>query len=251
MYKKLFETLVKAFRQAKGRNPEGLDLIKIKQQAAEEARQAEKIIKFPESRITDPFKPRPGDEAYNKLIDPKSDIGQKLAKLREESGGITSIKTKKPTQFVDDVEFDEKETNFISNVIQNRPGFNLKLAEDLKKGTLKTEGDKMYTPEQRKKLLRDLKSIMKNEEYVARYTDEFADMDINPTDVSFEEFFAKGGKVKKSLREKIISAVGGPAALEAELGLSGILELYNILGMPLAKGGSVKESKGLDYLLGE
>ena len=228
MYKKLFETLVKAFRQAKGRDPEGLDLIKIKQQAAEEARQAEKIIKFPESRITDPFKPRPGDQA-----------------------GITSIKTKKPMQFVDDVEFDEKETNFISNVIQNRPGFNLKLAEDLKKGTLKTEGDKMYTPEQRKKLLRDLKSIMKNEEYVARYTDEFVDMDINPTDVSFEEFFAKGGKVKKSLREKIISAVGGPAALEAELGLSGILELYNILGMPLAKGGSVKESKGLDYLLGE
>lgn len=53
--------------------------------------------------------------------------------------------------------------------------------------------------------------------------------------------FKKGGSVKKSIREKIIDFVGGPSAAAAELGLEGILQIYDLLGMPLfAKGGLAK-----------
>ena len=48
MYKKFFDLLVTKYRKVEGSNPEGLDLLKIKQKAAEEVRQQEKIIKFPE-----------------------------------------------------------------------------------------------------------------------------------------------------------------------------------------------------------
>ena len=53
--------------------------------------------------------------------------------------------------------------------------------------------------------------------------------------------FKKGGSVKKSIRERIINLVGGPSAAAAELGLEGILQIYDLLGMPLfAKGGLAK-----------
>ena len=53
--------------------------------------------------------------------------------------------------------------------------------------------------------------------------------------------FKKGGSVKKSIRERIINLVGGPSAAAAELGLEGIIQIYNLLGMPLfAKGGLAK-----------
>lgn len=48
MYKKFFDLLVTKYRKVEGSNPEGLDLLKIKQEAAEKVRQQEKIIKFPE-----------------------------------------------------------------------------------------------------------------------------------------------------------------------------------------------------------
>jgi hypothetical protein len=53
--------------------------------------------------------------------------------------------------------------------------------------------------------------------------------------------FKKGGSVKKSIRQRIINLVGGPSAAAAELGLEGIIQLYDLLGMPLfAKGGLAK-----------
>ena len=53
--------------------------------------------------------------------------------------------------------------------------------------------------------------------------------------------FKKGGSVKKSIRERIINLVGGPSAAAAELGLEGIIQIYDLLGMPLfAKGGLAK-----------
>tara|TARA_R100000008_G_C3570807_1_gene162002 strand:+ start:125 stop:382 length:258 start_codon:yes stop_codon:yes gene_type:complete len=48
MYKKFFDLLVIKYRKVEGSDPEGLDLLKIKQEAAEKVRQQEKIIKFPE-----------------------------------------------------------------------------------------------------------------------------------------------------------------------------------------------------------
>jgi len=55
---------------------------------------------------------------------------------------------------------------------------------------------------------------------------------------------ADGGKVKKPFRSKVVDFLGGPAVVGAELGLSGLLEVYNILGMPLMKdGGKVKKKR--------
>ncbi|MDC0605576.1 hypothetical protein OAO63_02895 [Nitrosopumilus sp.] len=55
---------------------------------------------------------------------------------------------------------------------------------------------------------------------------------------------AGGGKVKKPFKSKVVDFLGGPAVVGAELGLSGLLEVYNILGMPLMKdGGKVKKKR--------
>ena len=52
---------------------------------------------------------------------------------------------------------------------------------------------------------------------------------------------AGGGKVKKPFRSKVVDFLGGPAVVGAELGLSGLLEVYNLLGMPLMKDGGIME----------
>ena len=55
---------------------------------------------------------------------------------------------------------------------------------------------------------------------------------------------AGGGKVKKPFKSKVVDFLGGPAVVGAELGLSGLLEVYNLLGMPLMKdGGKVKKKR--------
>ena len=74
--------LLRAFRKEMGRSPTPgeLDMLKRK---AKEMEQSDKIIPFPpggRDRV-DPFKDRP--EPFNKLIDPKSDTGIKLGKVRE------------------------------------------------------------------------------------------------------------------------------------------------------------------------
>ena len=61
--------------------PKGLDLLKIKMKARQKAIDSQKVVEFPKDKITNPFKPRP--EPYNKLINPKSDTGIKLGKVRE------------------------------------------------------------------------------------------------------------------------------------------------------------------------
>ena len=52
--------------------------------------------------------------------------------------------------------------------------------------------------------------------------------------------YEAGGMKKRSILERLVEKLGGPDLLKAELGLSGLLELYNVLGMPLmADGGRI------------
>ena len=53
--------------------------------------------------------------------------------------------------------------------------------------------------------------------------------------------YGSGGKVKKPFKSKVVDFLGGPAVVGAELGLSGLLEVYNLLGMPLMKDGGIME----------
>jgi hypothetical protein len=80
------------------------------------------------------------------------------------------------------------------------------------------------------------------EDMYEQYVFEMTEQGVQP--MSFSEFLAQaeagmasGGKVKKPFSSKVVDFLGGPAALEAELGLSGLLEVYNVLGMPLMKNG--------------
>ena len=58
-YGQVYQKLVNGYRKVKGKDPAGLDLIKIKLEAAEKIRNSEKVIKFPEKAITDWTKERP------------------------------------------------------------------------------------------------------------------------------------------------------------------------------------------------
>jgi len=58
-YGQVYQKLVNGYRKVKGKDPAGLDLIKIKLEAAEQIRNSEKVIKFPEKAITDWTKERP------------------------------------------------------------------------------------------------------------------------------------------------------------------------------------------------
>ena len=74
--------LLRQFRKNYGREPSFDELRTLGNQAKEiEKLDRGQVIPFPETRITDPFTPRP--EPFNKLIDPKSDTGIKLGKVRE------------------------------------------------------------------------------------------------------------------------------------------------------------------------
>ena len=80
-YLRALQLLTQAYKAARGAMPKGLDLLKLKMKARQKAIDSKKVIEFPKERITNPFKPRP--EPYNKLINPKSDTGIKLGKVRE------------------------------------------------------------------------------------------------------------------------------------------------------------------------
>ena len=65
-YLRALQLLTKAYRAAKGRMPEGLDLLKLKQKARQKAIDAKKVIQFPKDKITPFYKPRP--EGIQNLI---------------------------------------------------------------------------------------------------------------------------------------------------------------------------------------
>ena len=58
-YLKALELLTRAYKAARGRMPEGLDLLKIKQKARQKVIDAKKVIQFPKDKITPLQKPRP------------------------------------------------------------------------------------------------------------------------------------------------------------------------------------------------
>ena len=53
--------LTKGYKKATGKEPDGLDKLKIKMEAAEKVKQQNVVTEFPKDKITDPFKPRPGE----------------------------------------------------------------------------------------------------------------------------------------------------------------------------------------------
>ena len=75
-YLQALNLLVRAYKSARGVMPKGLDLLKLKMKARQKVIDANKVIKFPPERITNPFKPR------NQIAGSKREKGLEVAKDR-------------------------------------------------------------------------------------------------------------------------------------------------------------------------
>ena len=94
--------LTKGYFKATGKQPDGLAKLKIRLEAAEKVREQEKVIQFPKDRITDWWKPRPGDTTPIKkettledLLKGKSHIderGRKWTFKKRTEGEVVPIK---------------------------------------------------------------------------------------------------------------------------------------------------------------
>jgi hypothetical protein len=68
-YSELLDYARNAYKQIMGVFPEGIDNISIKQAAKEAAENRSKVVEFPKDKITDPFKPRPGEGELSVTIE--------------------------------------------------------------------------------------------------------------------------------------------------------------------------------------
>jgi hypothetical protein len=68
-YSELLDYARNAYKQIMGVFPEGIDNISIKQAAKEASENRSKVVEFPKDKITDPFKPRPGEGELSVTIE--------------------------------------------------------------------------------------------------------------------------------------------------------------------------------------
>jgi hypothetical protein len=151
---KFIKELVNGYRKVKGKDPTGLDLIKIKLEAAEQIRNSEKIIKFPEEKITPFYEGRPSKG-------PQADVKKFPTKNKPAAQTYSS-------DFLDLLE----EFNKIS---KNQPslaeitGVSNKYPE--KTGIVKSTIELLESKDP-KSLSRELQKIMKREGTYVDYSDE-------------------------------------------------------------------------------
>jgi hypothetical protein len=153
-YGQVYQRLVNGYRKVKGKDPTGLDLIKIKLEAAEQIRNSEKIIKFPEEKITPFYEGRPSKG-------PQADVKKFPTKNKPAAQTYSS-------DFLDLLE----EFNKIS---KNQPslaeitGVSNKYPE--KTGIVKSTIELLESKDP-KSLSRELQRIMKREGTYVDYSDE-------------------------------------------------------------------------------
>jgi hypothetical protein len=153
-YGQVYQKLVNGYRKVKGKDPSGLDLIKIKLEAAEQIRNSEKIIKFPEEKITPFYEERPSKG-------PQADVKKFPTKNKPAAQTYSS-------DFLDLLE----EFNKIS---KNQPslaeitGVSNKYPE--KTGIVKSTIELLESKDP-KSLSRELQKIMKREGTYVDYSDE-------------------------------------------------------------------------------
>jgi hypothetical protein len=207
-YQTAYKLLVAAYKSAKGIMPEGLDLLKIKQKARQKVIE---VIQFPPDRITNPFKPRPTETEI----------------MMKKTGIPVTVKGKTTTMTPDGI---------LKMLMGKGKGKDVKIGQAPKTTKRKPAVDPKLTQEENiKRIMAENKAAAKPEKSLG---EKLRDYDGDP------DAMASGGKVKKPFRSKVVDFLGGPAVVEAELGLSGLLEVYNLLGMPLMRdGGKVKKKR--------
>ena len=215
-YQTAYKLLVAAYKSAKGIMPEGLDLLKIKQKARQKVIDAKKVIEFPKERITNPFKPRPTETEI----------------MMKKTGIPVTVKGKTTTMTPD---------NILKMLMDKGKGKDVKIGQAPKTTKRKPTVDPKLTQEE------NIKRIMAENKASAKRLQEKMNKPEKSLGEKLKDYdgdpdgMAGGGKVKKPFGSKVVDFLGGPAVVGAELGLSGLLEVYNLLGMPLMKDGGIME----------
>ena len=215
-YQTAYKLLVAAYKSAKGIMPEGLDLLKIKQKARQKVIDAKKVIEFPKERITNPFKPRPTETEI----------------MMKKTGIPVTVKGKTTTMTPDGI---------LKMLMGKGKGKDVKIGQAPKTTKRKPAVDPKLTQEE------NIKRIMAENKAAAKRLQEKMNKPEKSLGEKLKDYdgdpdgMAGGGKVKKPFGSKVVDFLGGPAVVGAELGLSGLLEVYNLLGMPLMKDGGIME----------
>ena len=154
-YGQVYQKLVNGYRKVKGKDPTGLDLIKIKLEAAEQIKNSEKVIKFPEKAITDWTKERP-------IEGPQADVKKFPTK-------------DKPATQTSSLDFFKSLLEDFNKISKNQPslaeitGVSNKYPE--KTGIVQSTIELLESKDP-KSLSRELQKIMKREGTYVDYSDE-------------------------------------------------------------------------------
>jgi len=218
-YQTAYKLLVAAYKSAKGIMPEGIDLLKLKMKARQKVIDSTKgkILQFPKERITDWTKARPQPPKIEMKdgIQTTRGLGDLFKRQMEKIGQKAKQESKPKSKKLEDA-------------MESFFGF---------KPRRETEAEMLKRMNRQNK-----ESVARLKEKKEKFLGEkLKDYDGDP------DAMAGGGKVKKPFRSKVVDFLGGPSVVGAELGLSGLLEVYNLLGMPLMKdGGKVKKKRKHD-----
>ena len=137
--------LTRGFRSVAGRDPDGLEKIKIQQEAVQRFKDMNKIVDM-QGRTLDPSKTIMGGT-------------QEGAALRSGIMKATGVKPKKvTTKGLSDRDFRSEKTSFRLNIAKNSPDFNQDLADRIIKREIYTD----LSDSQRKQFLDDLDFVLKN-----------------------------------------------------------------------------------------
>jgi len=120
-YEEVFKRLMKGYESVKGKVAEGIDLLKIKMEAADQVRQSEKVIKFPDEAITDWTKPRPTEGGIATVQNIKKKKGNPLAGYEDriQPGSLLAERAKTDPhgvrQVIDSSDFSTNLLHMVSN----------------------------------------------------------------------------------------------------------------------------------------
>ena len=210
----IFAQLVKGYKKVTGRNPEGLDLIRIRQESLRRFQDMNKVVDMQTGKSIDPSKPIMGGTQEIKEVQKRIDSG--VAATVEKMLAMEPITAM-------------KEANRV----------------------IKREGPyKNLSEQDAKKILQDTEDHIFERNIKPKETDMDFDEDFatgGRVGLKSGSFLVKGAKeLGKKYRGSTLEAIlENPKLLGTELGYEGLMEILRMSGM-MQKGGRVGFKKGMD-----
>ena len=214
--------LIRGYKKFTGKEPAGLDLIKIKQEAVKRFEDMNKVVDM-QGRTLDPSKTIMGGTQEGAAF--KSGI------MKTTGTGPKKVVTKG----LPDKEFQDLRRSFRMNIAKNSPDFNQDLADRI----IKRELYQDLSDTQRKDFLDNLDFVLKNP--------RDGNADGGRIGLKSGSFLVKGAKElgKKYKGSTLEAILENPKLLGTELSYEGLMEILRMSGM-MQKGGRVGFKKGMD-----